>query len=199
MPSSSRHSDPGTFENNLVAGNGRSRGLEFLLSKSKGEHSGWVSYTLSKATNNFDEIQIDALPAEFDRRNELKAVYMFRPGKLHFNAVFVYASGLPFTPAFGTYELELINGETREFVAFGQLNSGRLPAYSRLDFSVYYDFMIGVGNATVGLSIYNVYNRNNVRDRYYFIAGTESDDLFVSQRDQTLLGFLPALQLTMEW
>ncbi|MFT4682652.1 MAG: ferric enterobactin receptor [Yoonia sp.] len=191
--------DPGTFENNLVEGNGRSRGLEFLLSKSKGKHSGWVSYTLSKATNNFDEIQIDALPAEFDRRNELKAVYMFRPGKLHFNAVFVYASGLPFTPAFGTYELELINGETREFVAFGQLNSGRLPSYSRLDVSVYYDFMIGVGNATVGLSIYNVYNRNNVKDRYYFIAGTESDDLFVSQRDQTLLGFLPALQLTMEW
>lgn len=191
--------DRGTFENNLVSGNGRSRGLELLMSKSKGKHSGWVSYTLSKATNNFDEIQIDALPAEFDRRNELKAVYMFRPGKLHFNAVFVYASGLPFTPAFGTYELELVNGETRELVAFGQLNSGRLPAYSRLDLSVYYDFQVGIGNATVGLSIYNVYNRNNVRERYYYIAGTQSEDLFVNQKDQTLLGFLPALQLSMEW
>lgn len=192
--------DAGTYDGDIVTGTGIARGLELLISKTKGKHAGWVAYTLSKAENQFDEITLEeSIPAEFDRRNEFKAVYTYRPGRLHFNAVFVYASGLPYTPAFGTYELELLNGEIREFVAFGQLNSGRLPDYHRLDLSVYYDFQLGIGNATVGLSVYNTYNRNNIKDRYYYVAGTEGDDLFVSQRDQAFLGFLPALQLSVEW
>jgi hypothetical protein len=190
---------PGTFPDDLVNGSGRARGIEALVSKSEGVHTGWVAYTLSQVRNQFDALSIDEVPAYFDRLHELKAVYSFRPGRLEFNAIFVYASGLPFTPATGVYDLELINDEAEQLLAFSEIYSARLPAYHRLDLSVHYTFQIRASDASVGFSLYNAYDRNNVRNRYSYLVGTQAEALQVDLRDQLFLGAIPSIQLSIEW
>ncbi|WP_306640677.1 TonB-dependent receptor [Sanyastnella coralliicola] len=189
----------GTFEQNLLNGDGKSRGIELLARKELGVHSGWIAYTLSSTENTFNELQGDQIPAWYDRSHELKTVYQFRPGRFRVNAVFVYATGLPYTPAAGVYDITLINGETEQLLAFAEIHSGRLPDYHRLDLSGFYDFTLGEGNASIGFSLYNVYNRTNVRNRYYYLLGTQEESIEVALRDQLFLGTVPSIQFSFEW
>lgn len=191
--------DPGTFDGDLLTGVGRSQGVEFLLSKPSGAHTGWVAYTLSSAVNRFSELGNADVPAYFDRRHEVKAVYSFNPGRYRFSAVFVYGSGLPFTAATGVYDVALPTGETRPLVAFSSLNGRRLPDYHRLDLSATRSFIIGNGIARAGFSLYNVYGRNNVRDRYFFSSGSISETLLIDFSDIVFLGFVPSVNLSFEW
>ncbi len=191
--------DPGTFTDDLLTGTGRARGLEFMASKPKGLHTGWLAYTWSRAMNRFDALNNAEIPAYFDRRHEAKAVYAFNPGRYRFSAVFVYASGLPFTAANGVTDVELPTGETRPIVAFSGLNGARLPDYHRLDLSANYVFNWLSGKAMAGLSLYNIYGRTNVRNRYFFSAGSEADALLVDFNDLVFLGFVPSIQLSFEW
>ncbi len=191
--------EPGTYPQNLVSGEGTVRGLEALLRAETETHTGWVAYTLSRARNRFEEISLEEMPSYFDRLHELKAVYSYRPGRFEANAVFVYASGLPYTAATGVYELELINGEAEQLLAFGEIYGARLPAYHRLDLSVHYRFQLNAANASVGISLYNAYNRLNVRNRYAFLAGTQLENLLIGFRDQRFLGAIPAVHFSVEW
>lgn len=191
--------EPGTFDDDLVAGTGRAGGLEAMVSKPKGVHSGWVAYTFSKAMNQFEALSDQAIPANFDRRHELKALYRISPGRIAFNAVMVYGSGLPFTAANGVVELSLPNGETRSIVAFSELNAARLPDYHRLDVSLDYSFRMGKANARAGLSVYNVYQQVNIRNRYYFSAGSQADRLLLGINDLRFLGRVPSIQFSVEW
>lgn len=191
--------EPGTFVDDLVAGTGKAHGLEAMVSKPKGVHSGWVAYTYSKAMNQFDALSSQPIPANFDRRHELKALYRIRPGRLAFNAVMVYGSGLPFTAANGVVNLSLPNGETRSIVAFSELNAARLPDYHRLDLSLDYTFRMGKTNARAGLSVYNVYQQINIRNRYYFSAGSQADRLLLGINDLRFLGRVPSVQFSVEW
>lgn len=191
--------EPGTFDNDLLIGNGIARGVELLLSKPQGRHTGWVAYTLSRATHRFDALDQLEVPAYFDRTHEAKMVYGFNPGRYRFNAVFVYATGLPFTAANGIYNLQLPNGEERSLVAFSNLNSSRLPDYHRLDLSGAYVFNLLSGQATAGISLYNVYGRSNIRNRYFFSSGSQQEQLLVDFNDLVFLGFVPTINFSFEW
>lgn len=191
--------DPGTFTDDLLTGSGRASGVEFLVSKPKGLHTGWVAYTLSRATHRFDALDNTAIPAYYDRLHEAKAVYVYNPGRYRLSAVFVYASGLPYTAVDGITDVALPTGETRPIVAFSDLNGARLPDYHRLDLSANYVFNWLSGKTMVGVSLYNVYGRTNVRNRYFFSSGSQSDALLVDFNDLIFLGFVPSLQLSFEW
>lgn len=191
--------EPGSFANDLLLGTGQSRGFELLLTKNTGIHTGWVAYTLARATNTFEQLDNTEVPTYFDRQNELKLVYGFNPGKYRAGLVFVYGSGLPFTSANGTYTVDLPTGEQRELVAFSSLNGARLPAYHRLDLSAGRTFEWGSTRSYVGLSLYNIYNRRNLQNRYFFSSGSEADDLLVNFSDIVFLGFVPSIRLSIEW
>ncbi len=191
--------EPGSFTDDLLTGTGSAYGAEFLLRKEAGKHAGWIAYTWSKAGARFVELDNREVPAYFDRRHEVNAAYAFTTPKYRFNAVFVYGSGLPFTTANGVYNVPLPNGETRPLVAFSSLNAARLPDYHRLDVSVTRTFIVGNGRALAGLSLYNVYNRQNVRNRYFFSSGTVENELLVDFSDIQFLGFVPSVRLAFEW
>ena len=191
--------EPGTFANDLLVGTGNARGVELLLSKNTGIHTGWLAYTLAEARNSFDQLNNSSVPSYYDRRNELKFVYGFNPGKYRAGVVFVYGSGLPFTAANGTYLVGLPTGEQRELVAFSSLNGARLPAYHRLDVSGGRTFEWGSTRSYVGLSLYNVYNRRNLQNRFFFSGGSEGDDLLVNFSDIVFLGFVPSIRVSIEW
>ena len=62
------------------------------------------------------------------------------------------------------------SGETLYRVAFGDRNSSRLPTYHRLDVSGQRDFNLGVLKTTVGATLFNAYDHQNVAYTEYQVA-----------------------------
>lgn len=186
-------------ENDLLIGDGIAYGGEIQITKTKGVHSGWAAYTYARTINQFSSLEEQEIPSVFDRTHEVKAVYMYKPGRFHANAVFVYSSGLPYTAANGVYSLGLVNDQQIELLGYDQIHAARLPNYHRVDLSFYYDFPLKNANASIGLSLYNMYGRANVRNRYYYLVGTFEESLSVEPRDQLFLRSVPAIQLSLEW
>lgn len=191
--------DPMAAANRLLIGEGTSRGVELLMSKSSGNHTGWMAYTVSNSQNTFDLLSDKPVQARFDRRSELKMVYAYQSKKWDVGAVFVYADGLPYTPVYGTYSITLVNGEVRNFPSFGEVNEARLPAYHRLDLSVKRKWQTGKVDVTLGAGVFNLYNRVNVKNRYYYVSGTQGDNVIIGTRDLVFLGALPSINLSLEW
>ena len=153
------------YDEFFYEGDGESEGVELLVQKKFGNHTGWASYTYSKTDYLFPELQADPFPADHDQRNELKLVYSTRFGGWTVSGVYIYGSGRPYTEPIGTEEVDFGDGDrnfTIERVVVGDKNGARLPAYQRLDVSANLDFDLFSGKATVGLTIFNVSDRNNV-------------------------------------
>ncbi|MFN0031914.1 MAG: TonB-dependent receptor [Flavobacteriales bacterium] len=93
------------FENELLQGTGDSWGLEFLAQKPEGRLNGWISYTLSWATRDFDELNGGrTFWAKYDRRHNISIVATCILSKRwDFSAVWVYSSGSRFTAQAGQY------------------------------------------------------------------------------------------------
>jgi len=93
------------FENELLQGKGDAWGGEVLLQKNKGRFNGWISYTISWATRDFDELNGGrTFWAKYDRRHSISIVGNFDISKrITFSAVWVYQTGSRFTAQIGQY------------------------------------------------------------------------------------------------
>jgi hypothetical protein len=117
--------------------------------------------------------------------------------------VWNFHSGRPFTPATGVKISLLPDGSVNQEVSYGPRNTARLPDYHRLDVSAQYRFSIGKMKASIGLSIFNFYNRLNVQSRSFFVEKSYDDDgverYAVGSFERTLLGSTGNLFLLMRW
>lgn len=177
------------FEENFFNGTGIARGIEMLAQKKAGNLTGWISYTLGRVEHKFEVFGDEAFPASHDVTNELKIVGTYRVGKWSFGGTFIYATGRPYTAPLGAYTVELLDGNTADHFAISNKNALRLPDYHRLDLSFNYDmdYFIG-GKASVGLSFFNLYNRNNVWYKEFDVV-----DGVILETDVNLLNFTPSL------
>jgi ferric enterobactin receptor len=153
------------YDEYFYEGDGESEGLELLLQKKFGSHTGWASYTLSKTDYLFPELEADPFPADHDQRHELKLVYSARFANWTFSGVYIFGSGRPYTEPIGTEEVELGDEErpfTVERVVVGGKNGARLPTYQRLDLSANLDFELFSSKGTLGLTVFNVGDRKNI-------------------------------------
>lgn len=126
------------YERELVTGNGNAYGFEFFVQKTSGRFSGWVGYTLSWATRQFDSLNHGKTYfATYDRRHDLSVVGSFDFTK-RFSASFawVYATGQRFTPVTGMFVMpnsSLTNVDM--LLIYADRNSAQLPPSHRLDIS----------------------------------------------------------------
>jgi len=148
------------LEGELLYGKGRSYGLEVFLRKTKGDFSGWISYTLGKSERQFAEINGgEWFNARQDRTHDISIVGMYNLSKnWTLGANFVYYTGNAVTFPSGKYEL---NGTTMYY--YTERNGYRMPAYHRLDLSATYEPKMKNKrfNSSWTFGIYNVYNRKN--------------------------------------
>lgn len=179
-----------TISELFYEGTGTAKGLEFLVQKKLGDYTGWISYTLSKVLYDFEAFGEDPFPALHDQTHEFKVVNSLKVGKWTFGATWVYSTGKPFTAPVGGYALELLDGSFSDYVHVGDKNSFRLPDYHRMDLSATLDFRLGNGKASAGLSIFNVYSRNNIWYKEFDIVDGE-----LITTDVQLLGITPNLFL----
>ena len=158
-------------------GTSRAYGLELYGRKNVGRLTGFVSYTLSKATQKIPGINLDRrFPASHDRRNNLAINATFKlSDRVTFGGNFVYGTGRPFTLPVGRYEIENYN-----LNFYTGRNQYRLPDFHRLDLSASIRPKKNLGKkwrSSWTFAIYNAYNRKNPFTIYTRKRQTDDGDI----------------------
>jgi hypothetical protein len=155
-------------------GKGKSYGLEFLLQKTKGFATGWIAYTFSKVTRQFENKNYGRpYPFKYDRTHDVSIVYLQKiKSNIQFSATWVYGTGNPYTLAAGKYKMiSGVDDDLKTYLTYGQvyndLNSYRMRAYHKLDVGLNFYKTVKRGERTWSINIYNLYNRQN--PYYYFL------------------------------
>lgn len=161
------------IETQTLQGKGKAYGLELMVSKKKGEVTGWINYTYSRALNqinvgqSFGE-QINSgnwYATNFDRPHSFNATVSISQGGHHeFGFTFVYNTGRPFTVPEGYVQYNDV-----KYPYYLERNNDRISDYHRLDFSwtIRNPSMTKKrweGSWTFG--IYNIYARQNAYSVY---------------------------------
>jgi hypothetical protein len=195
----------------FARGTGQAYGLEFFLNKRLGDFTGWLGYTLSWSTRQFDEINRgDPFFVRYDRRHDVSLTlnYSFSEN-WEIGAVWVYATGQAFTMPQGQFQLPRDLGNSNSWSTdqqdFTERNGYRLPAYHRLDLNFMWKHKIfNDGDGWLSINLYNVYNRLNpfaqfVDTDYSYDpqTGTSSDRRVI--RQLTLFPFIPTLAYNFEF
>ncbi|MBS9464211.1 TonB-dependent receptor [Flagellimonas sp. 389] len=157
-----------TIETEILNGESRAYGLEFLFRKNEGAFTGWVAYTLSKSEQRTPG-GIAGGPGinngswyntPFDRTHDVSITAAYKLNdKWSFGANAIFQTGRPVTYPNGQYEYEGIS-----VASYSDRNADRLPAYHRLDLSATYRPNRRPDKKWKGewvIGIYNVYNRKN--------------------------------------
>jgi len=185
------------IETQILTGQAKGYGLEFLLKKNKGASNGWISYTYSKSLRQIDGINKNQwYPANYDHRHNLSLVYnQMVSRRLSFSANWVYRTGGHTTIPVGSY---VFNGN--RFLYYSTRNGYTMPPYHRLDLSVTLQGRRNERRKWQGewvFSVYNVYNRKNI-----FALYTRQDALDFSDVKASmvyLVGILPTLSYNFKF
>lgn len=161
------------IETELLQGEGKAYGVEFLIKKEKGNFNGWLSYTYSRALikldSRFDAEKINSgeyFPTNYDKPHDFSAILNYKFTKRYsLSTNFVYQTGRPVTFPIGSYDFA---GE--QFTLYSDRNQYRIPDYYRLDIGLNFE-----GNHKIkklahsfwNLSVYNVLGRNNPYNVYF--------------------------------
>ncbi|WP_422080284.1 TonB-dependent receptor [Ulvibacterium sp.] len=157
-----------TIETEILNGESRAYGLEFLVRKTEGRLTGWLAYTLSKSEQRTPGGNAGGpgindgkwYYTPFDRTHDLSLTGAYRLNdKWSFGTNLVFQTGRPVTYPNGQYEYEGLS-----IASYSDRNSDRLPAYHRLDVSATYIPNRRPEKRWKGewvFSIYNLYNRKN--------------------------------------
>ncbi|MFI1773256.1 TonB-dependent receptor [Thalassobellus citreus] len=186
-----------TIETEVLNGEARAYGLEFLVRKNEGRFTGWIAYTLSKAEqrtlggiaggpgiNNGNWYN-----SAFDRTHDFSITGAYELNdKWTFGSNLVFQTGRPVTYPNGQYQYE-----GQSIASFSARNSNRLPAYHRLDISAIYKPNRKPNKRWKGewvFGIYNVYNHKNAAS----ISFAQNQDLGINEATRTaIFGMVPSV------
>jgi len=175
-------------------GTGISRGVDFLIQKMVGKYTGWMGYTLSEVVHTFPGLSDKPFYSLNDQRHEFKLVNVLKAGRWDLGATWVYGSGKPYTAPNGIYTITLLDGTKTEYVSVGDKNGPRHAPYHRLDLSFTYKFDIGSGKGSMGLSLFNFYNRSNTWYKEFEVVNGQ-----VIETNINYIGFTPSLFFNMSF
>ncbi|MDO6759654.1 TonB-dependent receptor [Tamlana sp. 2_MG-2023] len=156
------------IETQILQGESRAYGLEFLFRKNKGKFTGWLAYTLSKSEQKTPGGTAggpginkgDWYNTPFDRTHDISLTGSYKlTNKWSFSGNFIFQTGRPVTYPVGQYEYEGLS-----IAVYDQRNANRLPSYNRLDLAATFKPNRKPEARWKGewvFSIYNAYNRKN--------------------------------------
>jgi len=137
----------------FLTGSGQTLGIDIFASLKTKVYINWLSYTLSKSMQQFDAINGgDEIPSLTDQRHQVSFSNLFTTGKWNFGAVVLFSKGRPYIASPMSHILPI----TREY--------RRLPNFFRTDLSANYNFFIQSLRVKTGISVINLFNRQNYFD-----------------------------------
>ncbi|MFT5989789.1 MAG: hypothetical protein ACJATN_001983 [Neolewinella sp.] len=189
----------------LAEGDSRATGLDLLVKRRWANWRSWAIYTLSKTEWRFSELGPDYFPADNDRRHQLQLVHTYSNKGWSASVGWRVHSGARYTES-REVQTQVRPGSDRLVTRLeaGPVNEARLPAFHRLDVSVFRDFTPeGKGwYGRVGLSILNLYGRENILERRYLVRGTglpEPGRFALEELNRLGLGLTPNVSLRVGW
>ncbi|CAL2111715.1 Probable TonB-dependent outer membrane receptor precursor [Tenacibaculum sp. 190130A14a] len=191
------------IEREILIGEMRSYGAELLLRKNKGDFTGWISYTLSKAQqrtpgNNSGGLGINNgnwYNTAYDRTHDFSFTGSYKLNeKWSFGGNFAFQTGRPVTYPNGQFQYQGLSVPT-----YGERNASRLPAYHRLDISATLTPRKNKNRKWKGewvFSIYNVYNRQNAAS----ISFGQNSTSGLNEATQTsIFGIVPSVSYNFKF
>lgn len=155
------------WQNKITQGQGLSYGLELLLQKETGKLTGWLGYTLSKTSVQFDEVNRGKwYPLKYDRRHDFSAVGNYQlTSRSNISATWVYSTGIAYTLSNSKYYVPLGKDYyLRDIFDLGERvdkNNWRLRPYHRLDIGYNIEKKFEKYTRTWSFGAYNAYSRVN--------------------------------------
>jgi hypothetical protein len=186
------------WPSSVTSGRGEAVGLELALEKQVGVTRGWMSYSLGRATRQFDGVNNGVpYPFRYDRRHNftLAALHRFSR-RLEVSASYIYSSGIAISLPSGQYDIFLPGLGRIVVVEYGKRNAFRLPAYHRLDLGVNLRFSRPKVEHLLNLGVYNVYNRKNV---LYVRTAIDAGGELLRFEPVTFLPILPSLSYSAKF
>lgn len=170
-------------------GTGKSAGAELLFRKNTGNLTGFISYSYTQTTRQYPDINNGVRYIfDYNRPNSLSLNLSYKLNeKISFNLLWVYQTGLPFTPAIGRYYVPSLensfdgNSYYYEALIYGERNSSQMRDYHRLDLGMSYSKLTKArkNKATWNFSVYNAYNRHN--PVYYYYNTNNTGEIFMPE------------------
>jgi TonB-dependent Receptor Plug Domain len=161
-------------ETQLLKGNARAYGAEFLVNKKKGVMTGWMTYTyarsFTKIDGDFPALQQlnsgDWFRTNIDKPHTLNVIASFQNDQHNSLAfTFVYSTGRPYTSPVSFYYDGL-----NFLPVFTERNNARIADYHRLDVAwtiTNPSMKKRKGEGSWVISVYNLYGRKNAFS-YFF-------------------------------
>ena len=190
------------LETELIAGQQRSYGAEWLYRKNEGRWTGWLSYTWSRvwqqARSPYPALSVNRgewFPANFDQPHQvtLFAKYAINPA-LYWTFNFTYRTGRPVTAPENGYQVGNVIVPN-----FSDRNNLRIPDYHRLDIGLTIDktkSKISGLKWTLNMSVYNAYARKNAFSVYF---KRDRKGLPKAYQLAVIGTMIPAANLTFYW
>ncbi|GLU44022.1 TonB-dependent receptor [Allomuricauda sp. NBRC 101325] len=170
-------------ETEVLQGEGKAYGIEFLLKKNKGDLNGWLSYTYSRSFYKFDgdssEERInngEFFPSNFDKPHDISLIANYKlTRRFSFSMNFAYQTGRPITYPVGTFRFN-----NADYVVFSDRNKYRIPDYYRLDlgFNIEGNHKKNkLAHSFITIQVYNVLGRNNPYSVFFVTEDGEAKAL----------------------
>ncbi len=188
-------------------GEGQAWGVDLLLRNRWNKYQTWLSYSYGRVFYEFPSFQGgDAFAAPHDRPHSIMSVHQWQLDRWTLSLSWNWRSGRAFTEAIdvGTNINDEGDEENFPIYDFDNTNANRLVPYHRLDASILYKFPLGTkgGAGQIGLSMLNLYNRENILSRQYFSYFEEEEDIndfVVEPVDRAMLRFTPNMVVRVSW
>ncbi|QKX03662.1 TonB-dependent receptor plug domain-containing protein [Aquimarina sp. TRL1] len=165
------------LETDLLQGEGKAYGVEFLAKKTKGRLNGHLGYSYSrsmiKLDSELDEERVnngEFFPSNFDKPHDFSLVANYKITKRYsISTNFIYQTGRPVTYPIGKFTFA-----GQEQVLYSDRNQFRIPDYYRLDIGINIEGnhkRNKLAHSFVNISIYNVLGRNNPYSVFFVNKG----------------------------
>ena len=161
------------IETDIVSGNGKAYGVEFLIKKSEGKLNGWISYTYSRSfLRSIGDYTSEAInkgsyyPSNYDKPHAFNFISNYKINRrFNFSLNVTYSTGRPITLPLQKYE---IGGTPRLY--YSDRNQERIPDYFRTDISINVEGnhkIKKLAHSSWTFAIYNLTARKNAYSVYY--------------------------------
>lgn len=181
------------LERLILAGEGKSYGMEFCARKNLGRLTGWIAYTLAWSKTRIDGINNgNWYDANNDRRHDINIVAAYKlSSRWTINAAWVFNSGQAFTAPSSKYQII-----DNWIYYYAERNGYRAPDYHRLDVSASWTKRGEKVTREWVFGIYNLYNRYNP-----FLINFEDSENGARTRaiQYSLFGIVPSVSFNIKF
>lgn len=187
----------------LKDGKGSVKGVELLLNKKSGKITGWIGYTLSRNTRQFEGLNNgQPFVYKYDRTHDISIVVLYKVKEnIQVSATWVYNTGNAITLPVATYpglsnpDNTLHSNEYETIYIYDGINTFRMRDNHRLDVGINISKEKKRGVRTWNFSIYNLYNRKN--PYFYYFGKNENDEIVLKQ--VSAFPFLPSISYSFHF